>query len=135
MSTTDRIESYKLAYTSDLYISDCAQCGVAFGIPTSMERRRRDDGNLFYCPNGHALNFGAGKSERLEGQLERERRLRQSAEEEASYQDYRARAFKGQLTKVNKRIGKGVCPCCNRHFVDVERHMASQHPELTKETP
>lgn len=28
------------------------------------------------------------------------------------------------------RIRNGVCPCCNRSFKDVHRHMKSQHPEF-----
>lgn len=38
-------------------------------------------------------------------------------------------ATKGQLTKTKKRIANGVCPCCNRSFANLERHMAGQHPD------
>lgn len=43
------------------------------------------------------------------------------------------RATKGRLTKTKKRIANGVCPCCNRHFVNLERHMTGKHPDYTKE--
>lgn len=36
---------------------------------------------------------------------------------------------KGQLTKTKKRLAGGVCPCCNRSFVSLAKHMASQHPD------
>jgi len=34
-----------------------------------------------------------------------------------------------QLTKVRNRIRAGICPFCTRHFTDLERHVASKHPE------
>ena len=40
----------------------------------------------------------------------------------------RRAAAKGQLTKVKKRVGNGVCPCCTRSFTDLARHMESKHP-------
>jgi hypothetical protein len=38
--------------------------------------------------------------------------------------------IKGVLTKVKRRVGKGTCPCCKRHFVNVERHMKVKHPSF-----
>lgn len=29
----------------------------------------------------------------------------------------------------------GVCPCCNRSFTNVRRHMTSQHPDYTIPEP
>lgn len=31
---------------------------------------------------------------------------------------------------IKKRVQGGACPCCNRHFVQLERHMATKHPEI-----
>ncbi|MBV6448554.1 hypothetical protein [Nitrosomonas sp.] len=39
-----------------------------------------------------------------------------------------ARAYKGQATKIKRRVGRGVCPCCNRHFENLERHMHMVFP-------
>ena len=38
-------------------------------------------------------------------------------------------ATKGHLTRAKKRHRAGLCPCCNRQFQDLVRHMASKHPE------
>lgn len=40
----------------------------------------------------------------------------------------RVAAYKGQVTKVKRRVSKGVCPCCNRTFENLARNMESQHP-------
>jgi hypothetical protein len=39
-------------------------------------------------------------------------------------------AGKAQVTKLKKRASAGVCPCCNRTFSNMARHMAHQHPEF-----
>lgn len=43
----------------------------------------------------------------------------------------RTRGYQGALAKTKKRAAKGVCPVagCKRHFADVERHIASKHPD------
>ncbi|HEX9950777.1 MAG TPA: hypothetical protein VGB53_03340 [Rubricoccaceae bacterium] len=43
---------------------------------------------------------------------------------EAERQKRRAAAQKGAHTRTKKRIAAGVCPCCNRTFQDLARHMA-----------
>jgi hypothetical protein len=32
---------------------------------------------------------------------------------------------------VQKRVGNGVCPCCNRTFEDLARHMKVKHREYS----
>lgn len=36
----------------------CATCGIVFGLQDTLCARRKEDGNLFWCPNGHANRFG-----------------------------------------------------------------------------
>lgn len=33
-----------------------------------------------------------------------------------------------RLRKVKDRVKNGVCPCCNRTFVNLQRHMHTKHP-------
>lgn len=98
------------------------------------QQRAHNDGDKnvqsIYCPLGHG-HVPAGKGE---AQLERERRERAEARAQAIQDQLDSEkrshaASKGQLTKAKKRVGNGVCPCCNRHFVNVERHMATKHPD------
>jgi hypothetical protein len=42
-------------------------------------------------------------------------------------------ATKGHVTRKKRqleRVASGVCPCCNRSFVNLRRHMKTQHPEF-----
>lgn len=34
---------------------------------------------------------------------------------------------------MKNRVANGVCPCCNRHFENLERHMKGQHPDFQPE--
>ncbi|MGH2556397.1 MAG: hypothetical protein ACRDHO_11845 [Actinomycetota bacterium] len=111
----------------------CGLCGVDFAWPDWMNKKSREDGSSFYCPNGHRIGYGETENDKLqqrlrsmEARLQHERDQREATERSLA-------AKKGQVTKLKKRVGKGVCPCCNRHFVNVERHMASEHPEYSEE--
>lgn len=126
-----------------MYVSDCPQCGVIFGITTELETNRRKDGQKFFCPNGHSMSWSPDAEDKL--RKEKAALEKQLAEQVASRERYqqwlrnereshaaterRLSAAKGQQTKLKKRIAHGVCPCCNRTFAEVARHMKRQHPE------
>jgi hypothetical protein len=120
---------------------ECANCHMVFGIPTSFERDRRDDHASFYCPAGHSQWFPhKSDKEKLAAQLERERQRLDAERTRSEYlrrevdrQKRKTAAQKGQLTKTKNRIKNGICPCCNRTFVDLGRHMSTQHPNYAEE--
>lgn len=119
----------------------CAKCGVTFGLDAEFEERHRENHASFYCPNGHS-NYFPGKTamekrveqaeadaKRAKADAEWNRQRRESAEREAKIQTHRARALKGAQTKLKKRIASGVCPCCQRSFDNLHRHMTTKHPK------
>lgn len=128
-----------LTYTGELTVLTC-WCGIRHAVPAELRRhqlRRHNDGGQvpgIYCPLGHS-HCPAGTPD-----VEREREQRQSLEAalraERDQHDAERRAHaatKGQLTKTKKRVAGGVCPCCNRSFVNLARHMAGQHPSYATE--
>lgn len=118
-------------------------CSLEFAIPESLYdyyRRRFDDGVpiSLHCPLGHEfVPSGKGVAERLRESLRWTENALQASRDETQRQVRRVRAYKGQMTKLRKRIANGVCPCCNRTFTNLARHMASQHPDWNPdpETP
>lgn len=126
--------------SQSLVVETCCNCGLVFAMPIELYRERKRDQKNFHCPNGHPQHYVASTEQDLRNQVareqaradqlkadrDRERRNRERAERQRS-------ALKGQLTKVKKRVAHGVCPCCNRTFQNLQRHMESQHPEF--ETP
>jgi len=122
----------------------CYRCNVQFGMTDDFHNMAVTRGEAFtwYCPNGHAQVFTARESE--EDKLRRERdRLRQSVaewqdaereqRERAQLAERRASAARGQVTKLKNRASKGICPCCNRTFTNLQRHMATKHPTFISE--
>lgn len=136
ITTTNRIQSSYSVIQTKLWVTDCANCGIVFAIPEELRDRRVNDGRSFYCPNGHSLGWNETEADRQRKRAERlERDLKLSRDYADHVQDSLTAerknhaATKGKLTKTKNRVAKGVCPCCNRSFVQLERHMASQHPD------
>jgi hypothetical protein len=131
-----------IQFTATLESTDCYKCGVTFAMPAQMMRNARDQGTAttFYCPNGHGQCFTETTETRLrreidktKAELERvknERELQRTLKQEA---ERRVIAQKGVTTRLKKRIGAGVCPCCKRTFSQLQRHMHQQHPNYTTE--
>lgn len=128
-----------MMYTGKLAIEECCNCHMMFAMPEDFQRRCRDAGpaKTFYCPLGHPQHYRTSEITRLQGELDRVKRQRDWAEtnaraarDQAAAADRSRAAIKGQLTKTKKRVANGVCPCCSRHFVNVERHMKGQHPKF-----
>jgi hypothetical protein len=119
----------------------CDACGVSFAITDAYDDRRRADHKSFYCPNGHSMSYSQKneaekqreRADRLERRLaNRDEDLRAARAAHITTQ-HRLRATKGVLTKTKKRVANGVCPCCNRTFQQLERHMKSQHPDYAEQ--
>lgn len=114
----------------------CGECGITWSMPERFVDARRENGQTFYCPNGHARVF-------RESQIDRERKAREKAEhnlrmarERAAAEadlrrdtERRLAAQKGATTRARKRHAAGVCPACHRSFKQLREHMASQHPD------
>jgi len=123
------------------YWQECVACGVRFGVSQAYEAARRRDAKTFYCPNGHTLSYAQSEADRLREQLALAEKKVQSAKQNEAYYEDRVRAekawreaaqkqasaFKGVATRMKNRVSRGVCPCCNRTFADLTRHMASKH--------
>ncbi len=113
-----------MAETEPLFIEwqtmTCGECGVHFKVPSGFQRERKERGLTWYCPNGHGRVYRETDVERLTRELEAERTARRN-------NAARADKLEKDLASLTKRISAGVCPKCQRHFVNVERHMKAKH--------
>lgn len=122
--------------SSRLETTECVECGMSFAAPAHWLRNKRNAGGGFFCPAGHSLRFTASENDRLRKQVARleEEKKRESERAARNWEakeaaDRRASAIKGALTKTKKRVGVGVCPCCNRTFKQLAAHMTTKHPD------
>src|SRR5689334_14143643 len=124
----------------DQEVGTCPECGMRFGAPKHWWNSRREDRRTFYCPNGHSQSYRESESDKLRQERDRLKQQVAQRDDEIRYQreareheERRVAAMKGQVTKLKKRASAGVCPCCTRHFTNLERHMTTEHPDFTKQ--
>jgi len=110
----------------------CYLCGVAFGVPAHLKEKRLNDHRSFFCPNGHEQHYtGPTEADKLRKQLETANYSRAFYERRLGEEVRSKRAVRAHLTKAKKkldRVAHGVCPCCNRSFQNLRRHMSAKHP-------
>lgn len=131
-----------MEFTDRLVVVTC-WCGINHAVPENLrshQQRCHDDGRevpSIYCPLGHShAPAGKSRSAKLREELEAEKNRRARAQAQADRERARADeterrrvAQKAATTRLGKRAKAGVCPCCNRTFKQLARHMAGQHPE------
>ena len=121
---------------------ECPTCGVRFAIPHNLLASLRNSKAMFYCPNGHPQSFRQSRTEALEAELKAERERRERAEDLARRRREEADVLRrtkqqtlGKLRALKGRVKNGVCPCCNRSFAQLAKHIATKHPDYAKEQP
>lgn len=114
--------SVRMAHEMVLETEECCECGMIFAVTEDFQRRRQSDKRSFTCPNGHSQSYKESPEDRLQKQLEAERRKLSNAQFELI-------AAEKKVKRLEKRAANGVCPCCHRQFVQMSRHMRTKHPE------
>jgi hypothetical protein len=105
---------------------DCPSCGVIYGITADYYELRRTDGEGWHCPNGHSII--ATNTILKDNRQLRERNLDLRARLDQAEAD--AAAKKREVARMKKRAKNGLCPCCRRHFMNVQRHISNKHPDF-----
>jgi hypothetical protein len=140
-------EGQKFAGDSDLVVVTCSSCGITYAIPESFRRSMlkyrgdKPNGWTTICPLGHEWWYvGQTEQEKLRRQLDRqrdatayERSRRDQAEASARAQKAAKTRIKNDRDRIKRRVASGVCPCCNRSFKNLKRHMSSQHPGFAED--
>jgi hypothetical protein len=111
---------------TELVLVRCGGCGVSFGLEANYHAERKKDKKSWRCPNGCERHYGESEADRLRASL---------AKETARLDQMRAERDRhaAELARQKKRVGNGVCPCCQRSFTNLRRHMATKHPAFGKE--
>lgn len=123
------------AVSVNLVEVNCGVCGGVYAINERKHEWSRENGkswNCPYCQTGWGFSHEGTELARARKALETERdRLQKAlarANEATAARDKAERALKRHKT----RVGNGTCPCCQRTFKQLARHMALKHPEYGK---
>ena len=132
-------EGDKFNTDTTLTVVSCCTCGIRYAIPASLDRSARkyhsqkSDGWWLCCPLGHTWGYvGKSDEERLREQLSDARDSLASVRADRDQIQASLRSTKGVVTRQKKklqRVTAGVCPCCNRTFQNLARHMGTKHPD------
>jgi hypothetical protein len=83
----------------------CGGCGCMFALPTVVLTAKRQQGEPWFCPNGHMCTDEGGP-------------VFSSPQEDTR-----------SLSQALRRLGTGVCPYCKKAFKRLDRHLAWKHQE------
>ena len=131
-------------HTVKLTVLTCCKCGGSVGLHAQwveMAQTVRQHKHQFWCPYCRTTQGWGGLSK--EDELKRDLQQLQASNDrlagkardalaEAEHFRRSRDGVKGVVAKLKKRVGRGVCPCCNRHFSNLQRHMESKHPDVAK---
>jgi ubiquitin len=108
----------------------CCVCDLTFGVPDYWQAKRLRLGDAFYCPAGHKQWYGESENVKLKRQLKAAQARATHADDQRQAAERSARAYKGQVTRLRNKVGRGECPCCGKEFAHLARHMERQHPDF-----
>lgn len=128
------LSSRTLVYTSaDLSTITCGKCGGIYAISERFRQQKEEHSGYWNCPYCDcSWGYGTSTVDKLKQELDMERKRKEWAQTDAKNERRRRIALKGQVTKIKNRVGNGICPCCNRSFHNLARHMSSKHPDFKK---
>ena len=120
-----------------LVVIRCAGCSVHFAFPKDWQKVFREDGRTFYCPVGCRNVYRDSDNDRLARELAEanDRAIKYRQQRDATMSDLDTvmedlANKESKLRRVEQRLSHGVCPCCNRSFTNLEKHMGSKHPNF-----
>lgn len=109
-----------------LFTIDCGTCGGTYAINERYRNKKLEKGGFWHCPYCEcSWGYGKGENDKLKEELDAERQRKLDALARAN----EAESARAKVERKLKRVQKGVCPCCNRTFSDLARHMATKHPD------
>lgn len=116
---------------------NCGECGGTYALNERYRAQCAEKGKSWHCPYCQVgWGYSEGENAKLKKELEAEKRRVAFANDQARMErerresaEARERAQKANVTKIKKRIKNGACPCCNRTFIDLQRHMATKHAD------
>lgn len=116
---------------------NCASCSIQYAITEEKMADLRKTGETFYCPNGHKNFYRDNENDQARRERDRLKqenaRLAEAAEFARRDRDVATRqasAARGQVTRLKNAAAAGACPCCDRRYTHLRKHMDKHHPQF-----
>jgi hypothetical protein len=101
-------------------------CDQTFGMHQRFYDETRRTGCGWTCPKGHQRVW---KGKTTEQQLKDAEAREVALKDQLAAAVHEAEQTRQALLRDRQRFANGVCPCCNRSFENVRRHMTTKHPD------
>jgi NMD protein affecting ribosome stability and mRNA decay len=119
----------EINWTSNLTVIMCGECGMAFAVPELWRKERVENHKTFYCPNGCLRCYKAKAAiDEVRDQVNFVQAQLNEAQHLAIVKGRELDKLQKAHHKLEHRISNGSCPCCNRTFSNLQKHMKSKHP-------
>jgi hypothetical protein len=117
---------------TEFVVVNCGKedCYMDFAMPERFYRETKRTGITWYCPRGHSRVW---KGPTVEQELKAAKAQTIHLEDQLSAAIRDAETTRQELLRDRQRFANGVCPCCQRSFQNVRRHVRTVHPELVDE--
>lgn len=120
---------------------NCKKCGGTYAINEHYRADRQANGGSWSCPYcQRTWSYTESGNDRLKRELKAaqndaawQKTLKNRANKWAKRAEHQRRGEKAAKTRIKNRVKNGVCPCCNRTFQNLMRHMKSQHPKWAEQ--
>lgn len=114
----------KVSISLELSEISCGECGGVYAITERYRQQKYDKSGFWHCPYCQcSWGYGKGELQRKQEELDAEKRRLQLA----LTRENEERAAKEKALRKLKRVGRGVCPECNRTFENLAKHMNCKH--------
>lgn len=115
----------------ELTTINCGECGGSYAINERYRQQRYEEGNGWNCPYCRVSwgYFENNRHKKLKRELADATRRADQHAVEAREARQRASQISRSYQRVRERVRNGVCPCCNRTFENLARHMSTKHPD------
>lgn len=120
---------YALPITVVMTDMECGKCGIQFSVPETWRAEKQKTGAGWYCPNGHNRVYRESDEEKARKALAEERERHKSTLARLNEAQEAERKAQAEMKRIKRRASAGVCPCCNRTFQQLAKHMKTKHPD------
>lgn len=112
----------------ELVTETCCNCYMPFAVTREFRNKRLEDHKTFHCPAGHPQHYtGKTAEQKLREELERKQQMLDAEQSRSARLEQERDVVSRAHNKMRARVFNGVCPCCNRTFQDLMRHMKTEH--------
>lgn len=107
----------------------CPKCSDNFPMRKNTYDDLEECGNIFYCPNGHALEISRIS---VVSRLRAAQNRSTHKSSQISRLLKRVESFRGVQTRQRNRLLRGACPYCGKAIRNMIEHIRERHtPKVT----